>query len=95
LRINFNIPDNQQVKVGNRTYFVQIFDENDIMVFQKGKTIVNGKVLEYSLKSEIEYKNKNIRFTENILGNAYKKGTYKIKIFDQNDLVSETSFTLI
>ncbi len=95
LRINFIIPENKNVKTGIRTYFIQIFDESGQIVFQKGKAVINGKSIEYSLKSDIDYKNKYTRFSQNILGNIYSKGTYKVKIFDQNDLVLESNFTLI
>jgi hypothetical protein len=95
LRINFIIPENKLAKTGTRTYFIQIYNENGKMVFQKGKAMINGKLIEYSLKSDIDYKNKYTRFNQNILGNAYSKGTYKVKIFDYTDLVSESNFTLM
>jgi hypothetical protein len=48
--------------------------------------------LTYSFISNVKYENKTVQITEDLKGQDFAKGTYYINIFDQDQLVSKTSF---
>ena len=50
--------------------------------------------LTYSFITTVQYENKSVQVTENLPGKDFAKGTYFVNVFDKNELVSKTSFTL-
>ena len=52
------------------------------------------KSLSYSIASDVKYENKMIRVSENLMGRNFAAGTYYVNIYDGEELVGESSFTL-
>jgi hypothetical protein len=42
----------------------------------------------------VQYENKTVNVSEDLRGKDFAKGTYFINVFDNDELVSKTSFSL-
>jgi hypothetical protein len=97
LKVSFNILGNRFDKPYSKQYYIQIIDkENNIIGLNKSKKFGNS-VLYYSCLSEdkIEKENESVIVTEYIPGENLLKGVYYINIFDRDELVTKSTFTLI
>jgi hypothetical protein len=97
LKVSFNILGNRLEKPCSKQYFIQIIDkENNIIGLNKSKKFGNS-VLYYSCSTEdkIEKEDESVPVVEYIPGENLLKGQYYINIFDRDELVSKTTFTLI
>ena len=94
LKISFTIAENQIAKSGDKTYYVQVIDsENNVLGDKKTETF-GDKSLTYSFATNVKYENKTVNVSEDLQGKNFAKGTYFINIFDKDELVSKTSFSL-
>nr|WP_309759582.1 hypothetical protein [Flavobacterium sp.] len=94
LRISYTIAENQVAQSGTKSYFVQVIDSKNNVLGDKKSETFGDDTLVYSFISNINYENKTIDVTENLRGKDFLKGTYYVNIFEKNQLVSKTSFTL-
>lgn len=94
LRISYTIAENQIAKSGTKSYFVQVIDSKNNVVGDKKTENFGDDTLTYSFISNINYENKAVDVTESVRGKDFPKGTYFVNIFDKEQLVSKTSFTL-
>jgi hypothetical protein len=97
LKVSFNILGNRLEKPCSKQYYIQIIDkENNIIGLNKSKKFGNS-VLYYSCMTEdkIEKDNESVPVIEYIPGENLLKGQYYINIFDRDELVSKSTFTLI
>ncbi len=94
LKIDFTIAENKIAKSGDKQYYVQVIDANNNVLGDK-KTIKFGdKELTYSFISTVKYDNSSMNVSESLSGTSFDKGTYFVNIFDKDELVSKTSFSL-
>lgn len=94
LRISYTIAENQVAQSGTKSYYVQVIDSKNNVLGDKKSETFGDDTLVYSFISNINYENKTIDVTENLRGKDFLKGTYYVNIFEKNQLVSKTSFTL-
>ncbi len=94
LKISYTIAENQVAQSGEKTYYVQVIDSKNNVVGNKKTEIFGDNSLTYSFLSTVNYENKTVDVTENIKGSDFPKGVYFVNIFDKDQLVSKTSFTL-
>ena len=97
LKVSFNILGSRLDKPCSKQYYIQIIDkENNIIGVNKSKKFGNS-VLYYSCLTEdkIEKDNESVPVIEYIPGENLSKGLYYINIFDRDELVSKSTFTLI
>jgi hypothetical protein len=97
LKVSFNILGNRLEKPYSKQYYIQIIDkENNIIGLNKSKKFGNS-VLYYSCSTDdkIEKENESVPVIEYIPGENLLKGQYYINIFDRDELVSKSTFTLI
>ncbi|TRX35182.1 hypothetical protein FNW52_12210 [Flavobacterium sp. ZT3R18] len=97
LKVSFSILSNKLDRPYSKQYYIQIIDkENNIIGLNKSKKFGNS-VLYYSCLTDgrIEKENESVPVTEYILGENLLKGMYYINIFDKDELVSKSTFTLI
>lgn len=94
LKISFTIAENQVAQSGDKTYYVQVIDSKNNVLGDKKTETFGDNVLAYSFVSNVKYENKTVDVTENLPGKNFEKGTYVVNIFDKDQLVSKTSFTL-
>ena len=94
LKINFSIAENKIAKSGDKMYYVQVIDAKNNVLGAK-HTIYFGELsLTYSFTTTVKYENKTVEVSEQLLGKDFVKGNYYVNVFDKNELVSKTSFSL-
>ncbi len=94
LRINFTIAENQIAKSGDKAYYVQVIDSKNNVLGDKQTVSFGEKSLTYSFITNVKYENKTVNVSQDLPGKDFAKGTYFVNVFDQDQLVSKTSFTL-
>lgn len=94
LKISYTIAENQVAQSGAKTYYVQVIDSKNNVLGDKKTENFGENSLTYSFVSNINYENKTVDVTENLKGKDFPKGVYYVNIFDKDQLVSKTSFTL-
>ncbi|MEA9414580.1 MULTISPECIES: hypothetical protein [unclassified Flavobacterium] len=94
LKISFTIAENQIAKSGDKTYYVQVIDSKNNVLGDKKTESFGDKSLVYSFVTKVQYENKSVNVSEDLPGKDFEKGTYFINVFDNDELVSKTSFTL-
>ena len=94
LRISFTIAENQIAKSGDKEYYVQLIDSKNNVLGDKQTETFGEKSLTYSFIANVKYENKTVNVSEDLPGKDFAKGTYFVNVFDKNELVSKTSFTL-
>ena len=94
LKVSFTIAENQIAKSGDKTYYVQVIDSKNNVLGDKKTENFGDKILTYSFASNVRYENKTVNVSEDLPGKDFAKGTYFINVFDKDELVSKTSFTL-
>lgn len=94
LRISFTIAENQIAKSGDKDYYVQVIDSKSNVLGDKQTVSFGDKSLTYSFITTVKYENKTVQVSQDLPGKDFAKGTYFVNVFDQNELVSKTSFTL-
>lgn len=94
LKVSFTIAENSIAKTGDKTYYVQVIDSKNNVLGEKATETFGDKSLTYSFTTSVKYENKTVQVTENLKGKDFEKGTYFVNVFDKNELVSKTSFTL-
>jgi cell division protein FtsB len=94
LKISFTIAENQIAKSGDKEYYVQVIDSKSNVLGDKQTLNLGDKSLTYSFVTKVKYENKTVNVSEDLPGKDFAKGTYFVNVFDKNELVSKTSFTL-
>jgi hypothetical protein len=94
LRISFSIAENQIAKSGEKAYYVQVIDSKSNVLGDKQTVSFGDKSLTYSFITNVNYENKTVQVSRDVPGKDFAKGTYFVNVFDQDLLVSKTSFIL-
>ncbi|WNM18420.1 GAS domain-containing protein [Flavobacterium capsici] len=94
LQIKFTIAENKIAKSGDKTYYVQVIDAKNNVLGDKATISFGETSLTYSFTSTVKYENKTVEVSEQLPGKDFAKGTYFVNVFDKNELVSKSSFTL-
>ena len=94
LRISFTIAENQIAKSGDKAYYVQVIDSKSNVLGDKQTATFGDKSLTYSFIANVKYENKTVQVSQDLKGKDFAKGSYFVNVFDQDELVSKTSFTL-
>lgn len=94
LKISFTIAENKIAKSGDKSYYVQVIDSKSNVLGDKQTVSFGDKSLTYSFMTNVKYENKTVQVSEDLPGKDFEKGTYFVNVFDKNELVSKTSFTL-
>ncbi len=94
LKVSFTIAENQIAKSGDKTYYVQVIDAKNNVLGEKKTESFGDNSLTYSFKTTVKYENKSVNVSEDLPGKDFAKGTYFINVFDNDELVSKTSFSL-
>lgn len=94
LRISFTIAENQIAKSGDKDYYVQVIDSKNNVLGNKQTVSFGEKSLTYSFITTVKYENKTVQVSQDLPGKDFAKGTYFVNVFDKDELVSKTNFTL-
>jgi len=94
LKISFTIAENRIAKSGDKAYYVQVIDSKSNVLGDKQTVSFGDKSLTYSFITSVKYENKTVQVSQDLPGKDFAKGTYFVNVFDKDELVSNTSFTL-
>lgn len=94
LQVKFTIAENKIAKSGDKVYYVQVIDSKNNVLGDKATITFGDTSLTYSFTSTVKYENKTVDVTEQLRGKEFEKGTYFVNVFDKDELVSKSSFTL-
>lgn len=96
LRICFTVAKNQLVTSGDKELFVQVIDPLNNVLGVNEQIQFEGQVLNYSLISMFNYENKNLDICEFVTSSdgKFQKGTYKVNVFNETELVAASEFVL-
>ncbi|MEO0038111.1 MAG: hypothetical protein RIQ59_1322 [Bacteroidota bacterium] len=94
LKVSFTIAENSIAKSGDKTYYVQIIDSKNNVLGDKVTVNFGDKSLTYSFTAGVKYENKTVDIVHELPGKDFATGTYFVNLFDKNELVSKSSFTL-
>ena len=94
IEVSFTIPENIFAKAGAKSYCVQLIDSNNNIAGEKRMETFGSKSITYSAKTVVNYANKTIKVKQEILCKYLTKGTFIVNIYDQGELVSNSTFTL-
>lgn len=94
LKITFTLDGNPNAKAGDKTYYFQIINGKNNVLGKRVTEFFDNESLTYSFKKSFDYNNETTTITQEFLQEEFQKGVYFINIFDRDDLVGKTSFTL-
>ncbi|UPT70915.1 MAG: hypothetical protein M0D53_00365 [Flavobacterium sp. JAD_PAG50586_2] len=94
LQVSFTIAENKIAKSGDKTYYVQVIDAKNNVLGNKETVSFGENSLTYSFTTTVQYENKTVEVREQLKGKDFAKGTYFVNVFDKDELVSKSSFTL-
>jgi hypothetical protein len=96
LRVCFTVAKNNLITSGDQSLYVQVIDPLNNVLGVNETIEFEDKVLNYSLISTFNYENKNLDVCEFVVSNdgKFEKGTYKVNVFHENNLVAITEFVL-
>ena len=94
LKVSFTIAENSIAKSGDKTYYIQIIDSKNNVLGDKATIYFGDKSLTYSFTAGVKYENKTVDVVHDLPGKDFASGTYYVNLFDKNQLVTKSSFTL-
>ena len=94
LKVSFTIAENSIAKSGDKTYYVQIIDSKNNVLGDKATIYFGDKSLTYSFTAGVKYENKTVDVVHDLPGKDFAAGTYYVNLFDKNQLVTKSTFTL-
>jgi hypothetical protein len=94
LKISFTVAENKIAKAGDKTYYVQVIDSQNNVLGDKKTATFGDQSLTYSFTTTVDYENQTVNVSQDLPGKNFAKGTYFVNIFDNNELVSKSSFVL-
>ena len=96
LRICYSVPSNLLAEPGDKKYFVQVIDPSLSVIGSNTPIQYEEDVLKYSYVSAFTYDNELLDVCDFVAADEadYEKGVYTVNVFDQNRLVSTSTFTL-
>jgi len=96
LRICYTVPSNLLTEAGEKKYFVQVINPNLSVMGSNSPVQFDEDVLKYSYVSAFSYQNELLDVCDFVTADedSYEKGVYTVNVFDQDVLISSTTFTL-
>ena len=95
IRVCYTVAKNALVGAGDKELYVQILDPQNNVLGANEQIQFEQNILNYSLISKFNYENKNLDICEFVSPNDdFTSGRYLINVFNQNELVSTSEFTL-
>ena len=96
LRICYSVPSNLLTEPGEKRYFVQVIDPNLSVIGSNTPVQFGEETLKYSYVSVFNYENALLDVCDFVSPEEsdYEKGVYIVNVFDQSELISNSTFTL-
>ncbi len=97
IRVCYTVIKNSLVEAGDKEFYLQVLAPDNTVLGLKKQVKFADQTISYSLVSKFNYENNNLNICEFLdLENneKFKKGSYKVTLFDKDKLVSSTEFSL-
>ncbi|APY00405.1 chromosome partitioning protein ParA [Lacinutrix venerupis] len=98
IRVCFTVAKNKLVQAGDKELFVQVIDPKNNILGANEQVAFGEETLNYSLVSKFNYENQSLPICEYIAKkdkkDDFEKGTYKVNVFNGNELVTSSQFTM-
>jgi hypothetical protein len=94
LKVSFTIAENKVAKPGIKSYYIQVIDANNNVLGEKKIEKFGAQSLTYSFITNVKYNNETIDVSEDLAEKEFEKGLYTINVYDKDQLVAKTTFTL-
>jgi DNA repair exonuclease SbcCD ATPase subunit len=94
LKVRFTVAENKIAKSGDKLYYVQVIDSKSNVLGDKATVSFGENSLTYSFTTTVKYENKTVEVEQDLPGKDFAKGTYFVNVFDKDELVSKSSFSL-
>lgn len=94
IRITFTLDANPTAKAGEKMYYFQIINGKNNVLGKKITEFFEERSLTYSFRKSFDYNNDAVTITQEFLQSDFLPGTYFVNIFDKDELVGKSSFTL-
>lgn len=94
LKVSFTVAENKIAKSGDKLYYVQVIDSKNNVLGDKATVSFGENSLTYSFTTTVKYDNKTVEVEQDLPGKDFAKGTYFVNVFDKDELVSKSSFSL-
>ena len=97
IRVCYTVAKNPLTEAGDKEFYVQVIDPNSNVLGANNQAEFEDKVLNYSLISHFNYENRNLNICEFISPNGdekFEKGRYIVNVFNEENLISTSEFTL-
>ena len=94
LKVRFTVAENKIAKSGDKLYYVQVIDSKNNVLGDKASVSFGDNSLTYSFTTTVKYENKTVEVIQDLPGKDFAKGTYFVNVFDKDELVSKSSFSL-
>ena len=98
IRVCFTVAKNKLVQAGDKELFVQVIDPKNNILGANEQVAFGEETLNYSLVSKFNYENQSLPICEYIAKkdkkDDFEKGTYIVNVFNGNELVTSSQFTM-
>lgn len=94
INVTFTLDENPTAKPEEKTYYIQIINSKNNVIGKHITEFFDDASLTYSIETKAKYNNKKLEVSENLSCTSFEKGTYYVFIFDRNELVGSSTFTL-
>jgi hypothetical protein len=101
IKVCFTLGENSIIEPGNKTIYVRIAEPNkEILVKSRGEEYsfnLNGEILQYSIKEDVTYEGNSIDMCirwHKRSSLELSPGLYHVDVFEGNNTIGHTTFTL-
>ncbi len=99
IRVCYTVPQNKLAKSGDTEFYIQVLDPKDNVLGINEQVVFDEgiKTLNYSMISKFNYENSSLDVCEFVAANGdenFEKGRYVVNVFNKNELLSTSTFTL-
>jgi hypothetical protein len=94
IKITFTLNDNPTAKSGEKNYYIQIIDGKNNVLGKRITEYFDNESLTYSLSKTLNYNNQQMDCSIEFAKKDFEKGVYFVNIFDRDELVGRSNFTL-
>jgi len=94
IKISFAVEANPDAKADERKYYIQVVNGANKVIGRRITEFFDDRSITYSISKAIQYENKFVPITQELIAEAFEKGTYTVNVYERSRLVAKTTFTL-
>ncbi|MBT8245172.1 MAG: chromosome partitioning protein ParA [Winogradskyella sp.] len=97
IKVCYTVAKNLLAETGDKELYIQIIDPQNNVLGSNNQIEFEDQTLNYSLISRFNYENSNLNICEFVSpteDEKFEKGRYIVNVFNENNLISSSEFTL-